>query len=336
MLTDVALRPGEEGWYAVAKASELKAGRPLKRWLFGFPIVVFGSAESPSILVDRCPHRSAPLSTGRVVDGMVECPYHGWRFDGSGRCRKIPCLPGDPPPGKATSLKALVRYGLVFARMGEGAAEPSPPILNGTRGFVHIWSGLAVKGRLADVAENFLDATHTITVHRGLLRGPGAATPAKVIVTGRPGEIEVAYKGEGRPTGIIAMIFEGQRKRAVGRFRGPNITDVEFHGKDGIRIACTSYLTPTQPGMVSGFAIFTVPGNPLTGRLKFLALKPFAMLVNRQDMRILNSTDDNHALFGRPPHVVAPTDYAASGIAAILEGELPPAAGNQRTLDVLL
>lgn len=336
MLSDVTLRPGEEGWYAVARASELSGRRPLKRWLFGTPIVIFGSAESPSILLDRCPHRSAPLSAGRVVDGMVECPYHGWRFDGTGICRRMPCLPGDPPLRKAKSLQSLIRYGLVFARMGKGPPEPPPPVLDGSKGFRYIWAGLAVKGRLADVAENFLDITHTITVHAGLLRGTGAATPAKVVITGRPGEVEAAYIGEGRPSGIIARIFEGQRSSSIGRFRGPNITDVEFHGPNGIRIAVTSYLTPMQPGKVGGFAVFTVPGAPWLGRLKFLALKPFATLVNRQDMRILSMTDDNHALFGRPPHVRAPTDYVASGIDAILEGNIPSAAEKPLTLDALL
>src|SRR3546814_9963973 len=42
-------------------------------------------------LVDQCAHRRAPLSLGRVVaGGLIECPYHGWRYDGSGACVAIP------------------------------------------------------------------------------------------------------------------------------------------------------------------------------------------------------------------------------------------------------
>ena len=336
MLDDVSLRPGEEGWYAVAKASELDPRRPLKRWLFGFPIVIFGTPERPSILVDRCPHRSAPLSSGRVVDGLVECPYHGWRFDGSGLCRKIPCLPGDPPVRRARPLPATALYGLIFARMGKGAAQPLPPVLHETPAYVHLWSGLEVRGRLGDVAENFLDATHTITVHPGMLRGTDSASPAKVVVAGRPGQVEVTYRGEGRPAGIIARMFEGTRSSTVGRFRGPNIADVEFHGPAGIRIAITSYLTPTQAGKVGGFAIITAPGNPWLGRLKFAALKPFATLLNRQDMRILNLVDDNHALFGRPPRASAPTDYVAFEIEAVLSGDRSAMSETSRVLDAYL
>ncbi|KIY99872.1 Rieske (2Fe-2S) domain protein [Monoraphidium neglectum] len=39
---------------------------------------------------DACPHRLAPLSEGRVEGGQLECSYHGWRFDGAGRCTRIP------------------------------------------------------------------------------------------------------------------------------------------------------------------------------------------------------------------------------------------------------
>jgi phenylpropionate dioxygenase-like ring-hydroxylating dioxygenase large terminal subunit len=330
------LMPGEHGWYAIARASEIRPDRPLQRWLFGQPVVIFGGANAPSVLVDRCPHRSAPLSAGRIVDGMIECPFHGWRFDGGGVCRKMPCLPGEPPLRRAKPLEAIVRHGLVFVRVGKGADEPPPPVLHGRRGYVHLWSGLAVKGELAHVAENFLDATHTITVHAGLLRGIDAASPAQVVVRGRRGEVEIAYRGEGRPSGLLARLFEGERSSTVGRFRGPNVTDVEFHGPRGLRFAITSYLTPTEPGMVGGFAVVAVPGNPLLGRLKFAALRPFATLVNRQDMRMLNLVDDNHARFGRPPRASAPTDYVVDEIEAILAGNEPASAHRTRTLDALL
>jgi phenylpropionate dioxygenase-like ring-hydroxylating dioxygenase large terminal subunit len=48
----------------------------------------------------RCPHRLVPLATGTVVDGTLQCAYHGWRFDAEGRCALIPSLGADaaPPP----------------------------------------------------------------------------------------------------------------------------------------------------------------------------------------------------------------------------------------------
>jgi len=130
-----------------------------------------------------------------------------------------------------------------------------------------------VRGRLGGVAENFLDATHTINGSSGMLRGQ-IASPAKVVVAGRPGQVEVTTEAKAKAGRHHRRMFEGTRSSTVGRFRGPNIADVEFHGPAGIRIAITSYLTPTQAGKVGGFAIITAPGNPWLGRLKFAALKP--------------------------------------------------------------
>src|SRR5437764_3369051 len=48
----------------------------------------------------RCPHRLVPLAAGTVVDGRLQCAYHGWQFDAEGRCASIPSLgpEGTPPP----------------------------------------------------------------------------------------------------------------------------------------------------------------------------------------------------------------------------------------------
>lgn len=54
----------------------------------------------------RCPHRSTPLSLGRVSNGRLECPYHGWQFGAHGLCEKIPTLRGDEPIPQAAAATA--------------------------------------------------------------------------------------------------------------------------------------------------------------------------------------------------------------------------------------
>jgi len=64
------------------------------------------SGKSYNVLVDRCAHRAAKLSTGMVVNGNIECPYHGWQFNGCGRCVKIPQAPADSKlPSTAINIK---------------------------------------------------------------------------------------------------------------------------------------------------------------------------------------------------------------------------------------
>jgi phenylpropionate dioxygenase-like ring-hydroxylating dioxygenase large terminal subunit len=330
------LRAGQAGWYPVARSAELGGKRPLRRFLFGRPVVVFGKPATPHVLDDRCPHRSAALSGGRVVDGMVECPFHGWKLDGDGACRAIPSHTGELPRRSARAHRAVSRHGLVFVAVGEPTGGPVPPALLDGTGYVHIWSGLDVSGRLGEVAENFLDVTHTFTVHPHLIRGTKADTPSRVEVRGKPNEVEVGYYGEGRPAGLAARLFEGERSASIGRFVGPNAAIVEFHGPKGPRIAVTSYLVPTEEGKVGGFAVVVVPGPRWAGFAKFALLRPIAGIVNRQDIRILNATARNQALFGNPPHARSPTDYVLRDIEAILDGIPPDSAGRTVVYKALL
>lgn len=75
-------------------------------------------------LRDRCPHRRVPLSAGTVVDTpsgqRLECSYHGWAFDGTGRCTAVPALgSGRVPAGmRAPAAQVLVTDGTVWLCAG--------------------------------------------------------------------------------------------------------------------------------------------------------------------------------------------------------------------------
>lgn len=78
-------------WTPVLPLTELTTN-PLATEIAGVPIVLFAdAAQQWHALVDRCPHRGAALSLGKVNEqGHLRCQYHGWRFDGAGRCTGVP------------------------------------------------------------------------------------------------------------------------------------------------------------------------------------------------------------------------------------------------------
>jgi len=79
-------------WYVVARADEV-TDKPVGRVLWGEAIVLFRDREGRIQAVeDRCPHRQVRLSAGEVVDGQLECIYHGWRFNAAGDCTHVPYL----------------------------------------------------------------------------------------------------------------------------------------------------------------------------------------------------------------------------------------------------
>src|SRR5690242_4663465 len=83
-------------WTPLLFAHELGASL-LPARLAGEDLVLFRGADgAPRALLDRCPHRGVALSLGTLVDGCVECPFHGWRFDGDGRRVAVPLNRLDP------------------------------------------------------------------------------------------------------------------------------------------------------------------------------------------------------------------------------------------------
>jgi len=78
-------------WYAVMPSKDVKKGKILAAKRLGLELVFFRLEDGTAgCVMDKCTHRGAALSKGRIVDGCVQCPFHGLRFDEKGKCRMIP------------------------------------------------------------------------------------------------------------------------------------------------------------------------------------------------------------------------------------------------------
>src|ERR1700756_5681618 len=98
------------------------AGPPKAFTLLGERLVAFRDAEGVSVFKDLCIHRGAALSGGKIENGRLVCPYHGWAYDHSGACVHIPSLPPGapiPPRARAISYAAREAYGLVWVALSE-------------------------------------------------------------------------------------------------------------------------------------------------------------------------------------------------------------------------
>jgi phenylpropionate dioxygenase-like ring-hydroxylating dioxygenase large terminal subunit len=117
-------------WYVAAFSDEVEPGKPFARRLLDKPIVFFRDPEGrPVALDDRCPHRFAALSRGRLIDGTLECPYHGLRFGPSGRCTSNPHGDGHIPAGAAVaSYPVREQYGAIWIWLGDGAQAANTPL----------------------------------------------------------------------------------------------------------------------------------------------------------------------------------------------------------------
>ena len=161
-------------WHPVAQAGEV-ADQPTSAQLLDERVVLFRATGGISALKDVCIHRGTALSLGWVEDGKLTCAYHGWQYDATGRCIRMPSLPeGSPIPPKARTpaYQAVEEHGLVWVCLDDAVA-PVPPFPDGLWDpdqyrtilvYDDVWSTSA--GR---AIENFLDVSHFAFVHEGLL-----------------------------------------------------------------------------------------------------------------------------------------------------------------------
>lgn len=118
-------------WWPIALSTEIVGTKPKGLFVAGEPIVLFRDADGQiRALEDRCPHRRVPLSLGTVrPEGWLQCGYHGWSFDGTGKCVDIPSLRAGEkvPAAYATfSYRAAEQDGLVYVTSSLASAPPSP------------------------------------------------------------------------------------------------------------------------------------------------------------------------------------------------------------------
>lgn len=124
-----AMIPGQ--WWIVALSEQLAPGKTLAVVCEGRQLALFrNDGGEVHALEDRCPHRRVLLSPGQVKGNGLQCPYHGWTFDGTtGRCVDIPNLRRDEkiPPAAAQAYQVAELNGFIHVAAGEDGALGTVP-----------------------------------------------------------------------------------------------------------------------------------------------------------------------------------------------------------------
>ena len=265
----------QQRWYPVAYLQDLDRRRPLPFTLLGQDLVLWwdAAADTWRAFADVCPHRLVPLSEGRLNErGELECPYHGWSFNGQGRCTALPQAEPEAavtacasPRSACRSYPTATAQGLLFVfaaarvetvpaeEMGEleqrAGARPLPvvPVLEEP--------GWLVQDTFRDLPmdaltllENVLDVSHVpFTHHRTVGRRQNAAPVAAELT------------GSG-PEGFTLAWPEGPRRGRLGsqftNFQAPGLMWHDLTAKGFARFLTVVYATPIRPGECRLFARF--------------------------------------------------------------------------------
>jgi phenylpropionate dioxygenase-like ring-hydroxylating dioxygenase large terminal subunit len=294
-------------FYVACTSDELVGPLLLPRVIAGVPLVLFRSQGRAAALIDRCPHRNVPLSLGRLVEGRLECAYHGWQFDCDGVCKKIPGLADQAQAREKRAEACVVREqdGLVWVCPEPGVTPESEPFSPPRFGddYARIVRVVEAEGTLHATLENALDVPHTAFLHQGLFRG-GKKNQIRAVVRRSPERVETEYFGEPAPTGIAARILNptgsGGASGTVDhwdRFILPSVAQVEYKLGSNIHFLVTALCTPVSDfhTRLYGVAAFKTPFPKNVVRA---ILEPFALKIFGQDAVMLKHQSDNVRRFG--------------------------------------
>jgi vanillate O-demethylase monooxygenase subunit len=156
-------------WYVAAWDHEVTR-EMRRRIILDEPVVLFRSAEgAPIALEDRCCHRQAPLSMGKLTGNIVQCPYHGLQFDTTGKCVKVPSQDMVPASARVRSYPVVEKNHWIWLWPGD-PAKADPALIEDFHWMDDpAWrfggSYLHVEGNYQLVIENLLDTTHLPFLH---------------------------------------------------------------------------------------------------------------------------------------------------------------------------
>jgi len=286
----------EDYWYVIEESEELTADRVISCRVLDETLACFRDADGvPTVLRDRCLHRNAPLSAGRVRNGLLSCSYHGWTYDGRGRVVSIPSM-GESGEHCSLPFPATERDGYVYVRLKHDAPPdimPFPMPHYGERGWKNLRLQNLFANDVSNCVENFIDIPHTAFVHRAIFRSSkGERLTATVSRTNAA--VHVTYRNERANLGTYSWFLNpgGREIRHTDNFYAPNVTSVVY--EIGARtFIITSQAVPVTAGE-------TLVYTDLTYRFgAFNALA--APFVRRHGQRII---DQDIEILGRQMEVI--------------------------------
>lgn len=316
-------------WYPACQSGDL-GSKPIAIELMETPVVLFRDRRGAAhALVDRCPHRNAPLSIGRVAgDGTLQCGYHGWCFDGSGTCTEVPGLDSDPSSSNRAvpSFATTEADGFVWI-WGEPGSEPSgrpfalPRLAErddarrvGRTVFV-----CDVESTMHASIENALDVPHTAFLHGDIFRGRKEPREITAVRRELPDGIEVQYLGE--PIGFGPLTLSKDQTDLTfehwDRFFLPSIAQIEYGIPGWLRIVNSILHLPLSPFVTRAWFVLD-HSSPIPPAIGNVIVKARGKKILRQDADMLAAQTRTIRRFGGERYTSTELDLLGRGIWRLL------------------
>lgn len=297
-------------WYILCLESEVAKDRPIKRWIYEKPYVVFRDDQgNVAVLLDKCLHRSAQLSLGKVCKGKITCPYHGWSFDKHGQLMDVPSDGEDITPKELyknkkwmlESLPVKVQDGCVWVWPGDKEKQTNSPswrfAYHGNKQVAQYFMITDFDNEVTHLIQNFMDVPHTVFVHAKWFRNRSLLkVPVEVKVS--ESKVKVTYLQQNDSIGFTGKLLNPHNEAMIhtDEYIFPNITRVDYQfGKRFfiINSQCTpidKFKTRVYTWIAYDIGLLSIPIK------KFMRF--YTRKVIQQDVDIMKNQGDNLKVFG--------------------------------------
>jgi len=288
-------------WYIACQSASIRR-RPLAVQVLSHNLVLFRTEDgTPAALENRCAHRGMPLADGRVDHGAIQCPYHGWCYDKSGKAVRIPSVPGDDfclPDATVPAFRCVEQDGYVWVCLGPNPVQEQPSA------FAHLgepgWTTFRMYNRFVapveSCLENFLDCPHATIVHRHWFRTPT--------------QREVRCQVQPLDDGAVAEYFDEPREKSLvwslltpsqgamqhtDRYIAPSTSRVDYRFAEDKHYIVTSSCTAVNEKVTDVYTVITFRYKSWAPLVR-LFFEPMSHRIIAQDVETLRQ---QHANLGK-------------------------------------
>ncbi len=286
-------------WFAILSSKEVKKEKPVGVVRFGKDLVLWRDKDGKiNAVEDFCVHRCARLSIGKVVDGRLQCPFHGFEYDGNGRVKLIPALGRSYSVPERFSVKAYhvtEKAGMVWMWFGE--KEPS--------GEPRFFDDIDEKFTFAQMqeiwhvpfpraVENQLDVMHLPFVHRTTIGRGNRTLVNGPVVKWIDQDSFFFYVFNEIDRGQVAkkpQELEGTESKVYLEFIFPNVW--QNHITESIRVV--AFFVPVEKEKTMIYLRFYVKATgakPIDQLIAKLGM-PFNKIVLHQDRRVVQTQQND-------------------------------------------
>ena len=306
-------------WYIALPSADLRSG-PKRVELFGRTLVAWRDQRGKPVLAPQaCPHMGASLADGRVVDGCLRCPFHHWRFDGTGACVEIPDSERIPSAALLRTYPVAEQHGYIWAWYGSAQPMFDLPVMpaldpgrSGRRRFRQFRLADMTGATVRRILENTYDPDHLVALHGLRVAGPtglrmldgpqdtadhGPAIPAEAWLGA-----ELTWPNYVGTLGTVTKLLGTNADHFVLRVDGwPSGQRITYFADGVPQYRLLLATTPIAPNRTVQHITVAVEaeGRPFRDLRRYLANRLEVTFASNQDLPIFNTIEpgDRHGIY---------------------------------------